>query len=279
MVIGVAAILAFAVLISFGGNWLQTTTYEIRSSRVPASFDGYCIVQVSDLHKQRFGEHQFRLTRAIRNARPDLIATTGDLTYLGLWNAEDIEDLARQLKDIAPVYFVSGNHDVLSDDLPSLLDQLSGYGIQVLEGESTVISRGTESIKVAGIQDPRAFRQQGGTGRTIDRWKTALASLRDSLGDRYTVLLSHRPEHFAQYASLGFDLVLSGHAHGGQIRLPFAGALYAPEQGWLPQYASGVQVSEGTRMIVSRGLGNSWFPIRFLNRPELVVVRLRKRSD
>ena len=279
MVIGMAAILAFAVLIFLGGNWLQTTAYEIRSSRIPAPFDGCCVVQVSDLHNHHFGKHQFRLTRAIRDARPDLIVITGDLMFLGSWNAEDIKDLARQLKDIAPVFFVSGNHDVHSDDLPRLLDQLRRCGIHVLEGESTFISRSTESITVAGIQDPRAFRHQGGMGRTIDRWKAALASLRESLGDRYTVLLSHRPEFFAQYADLGFDLVLSGHAHGGQIRLPFVGALYAPDQGWLPRYASGIHVRGGTWMIVSRGLGNSWFRIRFFNRPELVVVRLRKLSD
>ncbi len=274
-----AAILSFAALIVLGGNWLQTTVYEIRSSRIPSSFDGYCIVQVSDLHKQRFGKRQFRLARAIQNARPDLIAITGDLTYLGSCNAEDIEDLARQLKDIAPVYFVSGNHDVLHGNLQKLLDHLKSSGIRILEGESTVISRGAGSITVAGIPDPRVFRQQGGKGRTIDRWKASLASLRDCLGFGYSVLLSHRPEHFAHYASLGFDLVLAGHAHGGQIRLPFVGALYAPDQGWLPRYASGIHVRGSTRMIVSRGLGNSWFPIRFLNRPELVVVRLRKLSD
>jgi predicted MPP superfamily phosphohydrolase len=279
MEIGVAAILSFAVLILLGGSWLQTTTYEIRSSRIPASFDEYCIVQVSDLHKQRFGNHQIRLTNAIRNARPDLIAITGDLTYLGSWDAENIENLARQLKDIAPVYFVSGNHDVLHADFQKLLNHLESSGIKILEGESTVIGRGAESITVSGIPDPRVFRQQGGKGKTIDRWKAALASIGDRLGDRYSVLLSHRPEHFAHYASLGFDLVLAGHSHGGQIRLPFVGALYAPDQGWLPRYASGVHVSGGTSMIVSRGLGNSWFPIRFLNRPELVVVRLRKPSD
>jgi predicted MPP superfamily phosphohydrolase len=279
MEIGVAAILSFAVLILLGGSWLQTTTYEIRSSRIPASFDGYCIVQVSDLHKQHFGEHQVRLTRAIRNARPDLIAITGDLTYLGSWNAEDIKYLTRELTEIAPVYFVSGNHDVLHGHLENLQKYLEISGVGVLEGEVTAISRGTQSIVIAGIQDPGVLRRQGGKGRTIDRWKAALASLRDSLDDRYTVLLSHRPEFFKQYADLGFDLVLAGHAHGGQIRLPFVGALYAPEQGWLPRYASGVHVSGGTSMVVSRGLGNSWFPIRFLNRPELVVVRLRKQPD
>jgi predicted MPP superfamily phosphohydrolase len=279
MEIGVAAILSFAVLILLGGSWLQTTTYEIRSSRIPASFDGYCIVQVSDLHKQHFGERQVRLTRAIRNARPDLIAITGDLTYLGSWNAEDIKYLARELTEIAPVYFVSGNHDVLHGHLENLQKYLEISGIGVLEGEVTAISRGTDSIVIAGIQDPGVLRRQGGKGKTIDRWKAALTSLRDSLDDRYTVLLSHRPEFFEQYADLGFDLVLAGHAHGGQIRLPFVGALYAPDQGWLPRYASGIHARGGTRMIVSRGLGNSWFPIRFLNRPELVVVRLSKQPD
>ena len=279
MVIGVAAILAFAFLIFLGNSWLQTTTYEVQSPRLPASFDGYRVVQVSDLHNHRFGKHQSWLLSIIRKARPDLIVITGDLTYLGSWAPKEIEDLSTELGAVAPVCFVSGNHDVISGDLPKLLEHLARLGVRTLEGESITVRRGIESITVAGIADPRAFHQQGGKCRTVDRWKSALAALRQGLGDRYTVLLSHRPEYFGQYASLGFDLVLAGHAHGGQIRVPLVGALYAPGQGWLPRYTSGTHVRGRTRMIVSRGLGNSWFRIRVFNQPELVVVRLRKSTD
>lgn len=270
-----ALLMVLAVLVALENNRLQTTRIEVESARIPASFDGYCIVQVSDLHGHLFGSNLSRLARAIRRAEPDLIVVTGDLTRWGKWQAAYVDGLARQLSGIAPAFFVTGNHDYYAGDLAKLLRALEEKGIRTLSGRSVEISREAESIVVAGIDDPRAYSRGGEVGEAT-RWRSALEELRGSIGQgEFVVLLSHRPEAIADYARLGFDLVLSGHAHGGQVRLPLIGPLYAPEQGWLPRLAAGVHRRGGTSLVISRGLGNSTMPIRVLNRPELVVVRLR----
>lgn len=272
----VAAIAVLALLTFAGRNWLHTTIYEMQSPRLPASFHGYCIVQISDLHNHRFGRDHTHLLRSIRQAEPDLIMITGDLIYLGSWDPQDMKKLALQLGTMAPVYFVSGNHDVLRGRFSQLVEDLESAGVHVLQAKSATLCRGTDSIVVAGIPDTQAFRRRAAKGGSPAEWESALSELRQAAWDAYTVLLSHRPEYFSQYAALGFDLVLAGHAHGGQVRIPLIGALYAPDQGWLPRFTSGVHASERTKMVVSQGLGNSWFKIRLFNRPELVVVRLRR---
>jgi uncharacterized protein len=271
---------AVVILSAFvGSNWLQVTRYEVPSHRLPDSFDGYCIVQISDLHNHKSGRDQGRLLKAIRVAKPDLIAITGDLTYLGSWDAEQVRSLVSGLLGLAPVCFVSGNHDVLGGRFQELAHQLASLGVLVLQGESTILQRGMRSVVLAGVPDPMSFRQSVRYAQPGPEWETAVINLRQELGSQYCILLSHRPEPFTLYADLGFDLILAGHAHGGQIRLPGIGALYAPDQGWLPRYTSGVYASGHTKMVVSRGMGNSWFKIRLFNRPELVVVRLRRFPD
>ncbi len=272
----IIAILSLAILVNLGNNLLQSTTFEVKSARLPASFDGYCIVQISDLHSHQFGKNHSRLVKAVREARPDLIAITGDLTNQGMWDAEYIGGLVRRLQDIAPVYFVTGNHEYYTRDLPKLLTLLESAGVLVLDDTSMVIARGSESITIAGIRDPQMYsRRSGGKDSTI-QWKSSLATLRATIeSEKYTLLLSHRPEFIEEYGRLGFDLVLSGHAHGGQVRLPIIGPLYAHGQGRFPKYTSGIYRRGETVLVVSRGLGNSGFPVRVLNRPELVIVRLR----
>jgi uncharacterized protein len=274
-----ASIAVLALLALAGSNWLQLTTYELRSGRLPALFDGYCIAQISDLHNHKFGRDEGRLLKAIREAKPDLIAITGDLTYLGSWDADQVRSLVSGLLGLAPVCYVSGNHDVLEGRFQELAHQLASLGVLVLQGESTIVRRRTQSIVLAGIPDPTSYRQSGRYALPGSEWETALTDLRQEIGSEYCILLSHRPEPFTLYSDLRFDLVLAGHAHGGQIRLPGIGALYAPDQGWLPRYTSGVYASGRTKMVVSRGLGNSWFKVRISNRPELVVVRLRRFPD
>lgn len=272
-----AFLLLLAALLAIGNNHLQTSSFEVESARLPASFEGYCIVQVSDLHGHHFGANHSRLLEAIRRAKPDLIAVTGDLTRAGMWRPAYVDGLARELRDIAPAYYVTGNHDHYAGDLSRLLQVLECEGVLPLSGTSVAISRGSESIVVAGIDDPRSYGRDEETREADGRWVSALGRLRASIGrENYSVLLSHRPEALAEYERLGFDLVLSGHAHGGQVRLPLLGPLYAPDQGWLPPLAAGVHRRGATTLVVSRGLGNSTMPLRVLNRPELVVVRLRR---
>jgi predicted MPP superfamily phosphohydrolase len=275
---GVVALLIGLAYI--GNNSIEKTTYEVASSRLPSSFDGFCIVQISDLHDHRFGPFQPRIMKYVREARPDVIAITGDITQEGRLRIQDMRDLARQLTAVAPVYFVTGNHEASSPDLPGLLAELEKAGIIVLRSSSVTLQRGDQQIAIAGIDDPQIFEIRGRPWREmVTRWNAELVRLRSLLNaETFTILLSHRPEFLRTYARLGFDLVLAGHAHGGQVRLPGIGGLYAPNQGWLPRYTSGIYRNEGTAEVVSRGLGGSIFPIRVFNRPEVVVVRLRSQQ-
>lgn len=276
--IGALAAIAVAVPTRFNDQVIDSTTYEVISPRIPAAFEGFRIVQISDIHNRSFAPHQSQLLDHVRAARPDLIVITGDLTYHGKWSSDYVHDLARGLVEIAPAYFVTGNHDITSKDLPGMMRLLEEQEVQVLAGRNVIIKRGKKSIAVAGIDDPSIFYDRRKSwSQAIDHWKTALAALRKSTQrGSYTVLLSHRPELITSYAGLGFDLVLAGHAHGGQVRLPFIGAVYAPDQGLFPRYTSGMYSMGKTRMIVSRGLGGSHFPFRIFNHAELVVVRLTR---
>ena len=279
------SILFVALLLVNRDTRFEVTTYEVRSSRVPDAFDGFCIVQVSDLHSDTYGANQSDLLRSVGEAHPDLVAITGDLIN----RSETRSDfsLLLQLAAFAPVYFVTGNHEIHPADAgyaKRLRDDIESTGAHFLQGEAATIQRGEEAIVVAGIDDLDAFLEwrkpwtlKAAEQRAVTGWSAALASLRRGISpDKFVLLLSHRPEFFDFYAAAQFDLVLAGHAHGGQVRLPLLGPLYAPGQGWLPRYTSGVHRRDMTAMVVSRGLKKSLFPIRLFNRPELVVVHLRK---
>jgi len=262
-------------------NALETTSYELAFLRLPLAFDGFCIVQISDLHDHQFGPHQSQLLDSVREARPDLIVITGDLVYDGLRRTRYDPDFPQELASIASVCFVTGNHEIHSKHrpmLPEILASLESAGVTVIRRGFVLIHRKSDAIAVAGIDDPAAF-EQGGARSTekLSRWKEELGKVRECVArDLFVVLLSHRPELISWYTEAGFDFVLAGHAHGGQIRFPFIGALYASNQGLLPHYTSGIHTARATTMIVSRGLGTSHIHMRLLNSPELVVVRLRK---
>jgi predicted MPP superfamily phosphohydrolase len=274
LIAAVAVVLIAALVAS--NTWLQATTYQVSSARIPPAFDGYCVVQISDLHDARFGKGQARLLRKVRAAHPDLIAVTGDLDGADWRRAANSLELVRGLPGLAPVYFVTGNHEVYTRDAKGLVSFLEAKGVCVLRSASVPIERSGQAIELAGIDDLEAFGAARSWSRTLSAWRQELAGLRQRIQpDRYTVLLSHRPEFIRDYAKAGFDLVLAGHAHGGLVRIPFVGPLYAPGQGKLPRYTSGMHVLGGTTLVVSRGLGRGMTPLRFLNRPEVVIVRLK----
>jgi uncharacterized protein len=275
--IGAAVVLTLLFSVYLGNNWIRATTYIVESDRLPASFSGFRIVQISDLHNHHFGPYQPWLLRIVREAHPDLIGITGDLTKSGALRTEYSADLMRDLGAVAPVYLVAGNHENFRHGLAALLVRLESSGVKVLRGNSVVIHRGTESIAVAGLDDPEVFVSSGKPHTdAVPQWAEELGKLRQSMDpDCYKILLSHRPDLIHYYSKNGFDLVLSGHTHGGQVRFPLIGAIYAPHQGWFPRYAAGMFVEGMTVMIVSRGLGASLFPMRLFNRPEIVIAELR----
>ena len=265
---------ALYVLIFADNKTLGTTHYTVSSQNLPESFEGFTIVQISDLHNDEFGEGNCDLLAAITEAKPDIIVITGDL--IDSYNT-DVE-IAAQFIDaalqIAPVYYTTGNHEYR---FPITFEKFEKYmisaGVNVLRDKTAEIELGGETITIAGVDDPffAGIEKYGETEYFAHKLRGLIAD------DGFTLLLSHRPEIFETYCEIGFDLVLSGHAHGGQIRLPVIGGILAPNQGFFPQYEDGICESGNTTLIISRGLGNSSFPLRVNNPPELVVVTLEAK--
>ena len=265
-------LLLFALLSAFiwtQNEWLQTTELTLSSSQIPASFDGYRILQISDLHNHRFGKDQGRLLSAIETADADLIVVTGDTIDRRKFNLTPVETLLKNFPDI-PTYYVSGNHEVWSGKYEQVKAVLNAGGWHCLDNAVTSITQGEDSLQLAGLMDP-ASRNQGDIEAYTRKHLDDLA-LQDN---PFTILLAHRPNPLQAYAQYPVDLVFSGHAHGGQFRLPFLGGLVAPDQGLFPEYTAGMHAIKQTTMVVSRGLGNSIIPLRLFNRPELVIVTLR----
>ena len=268
----------FLVLIvwtAWGNTALELNTYTISSRELPDAFDGYRIAQVSDLHNAEFGEGNQRLLDMLREAKPDMIAITGDLIDSRKTNIAVALAFAKEAIQIAPCYYVSGNHEARVSEYRELKTGLVASGVTVLEDELAEIKVSGESITIIGVNDPSFSADYlAGDAAVMDEKLSALAA--EDAG--FTILLSHRPELFDTYVSHDMDLVLSGHAHGGQFRLPLIGGLVAPNQGLFPKYDAGLYSENHTNMIVSRGLGNSIIPFRFNNRPEVVLIELKNQS-
>lgn len=268
------AIVAVILWIVWSNVALSVHELTITDDGLPSSFVGFRIAQVSDLHNATFGKDNERLIEKLRECKPDIIVLTGDLidsyhTDIGVGIA-----FAQKAVEIAPTYFVTGNHEARIGQYDELIDGLTSSGVTVLQNESVVLSRGNDTLTLLGVCDP-SFQTDYLIGAEESVMNSVLSDLmRQASG--YTVLLSHRPELFDVYVSSHVDLVFSGHAHGGQFRLPFVGGLVAPGQGLFPQYDAGLYTENQTNMIVSRGLGNSLFPFRVNNAPEIVVAELQQ---
>lgn len=268
-----AAVLVPALLIwlLWANSSPAATQVAVASGALPEAFEGFKIAHVSDLHNAVFGRKNEKLLSLIRAAEPDIIAITGDLIDSRHTDIDSALAFVEAAAEIAPVYYVTGNHESRLD-FDAIEPRLIAAGARVLRNEAEDIGRGGERIRLAGIDDP-SFIRTGGTAE--ERAAAELEQLGDG-GGTFTVLLAHRPELVEVYAEYGAGLVLSGHAHGGQVRPPLLGGLYAPGQGLLPEYDSGLYSLGETQMVVSRGLGNSVAPLRVNNRPELVIVTLSR---
>ena len=270
----VAFVLVVLIVWTLWGNTaLEVNEYEVVSDRIPQGFEGFRIAQVSDLHNAEFGEGNEKLIQLLSQTDPDIIVLTGDLIDSRHTDIEIALDFARQAIKLAPVYYVSGNHEARVREYEDLKMGLAEAGVVILENQNVQITREGESITLMGIDDP-SFQEDYLFGDSESVARQAIEDLQNE-SDGYTILLSHRPELFDLYVDTGMDLVFSGHAHGGQFRLPFVGGLVAPNQGFFPKFDEGRFTEENTTMIVSRGVGNSIIPVRFNNRPEIVLVTLR----
>lgn len=268
ILIVISVLLLAAAGLLWGNKSIEITRYNLSPENLPESFKGFRIVQVSDLHNTDFGG---RLIEKIAAEKPDIIVITGDLADYYSTDIPVAVEFAENVCGIAPVYYVTGNHEHRIDGYEELKTGLKAAGVEILENKTVEISRGGEKINLTGVNDPTFF----GSEIMNEQYIAFSGELKTLAADNGTnILLSHRPEHFGLYAECGFDIVFCGHAHGGQIRLPFIGGVFTPDQGFFPEYTEGVHSSGKTEMVISRGLGNSVFPLRVFNRPELVVCDL-----
>ena len=267
------AVILYGIWLYHENNIINVTEYDISDKNLPESFDGFRIAQISDFHNTTLGNDNDILTDDIKKENPDMIIITGD--YIDCYHTHrDIsERLTKRLIKIAPVYYVTGNHESrMPDELEKLTEYFESVGVRILRNDEIIIERSNDKIRICGIDDPDFT----GTDRELQEYGYEALEKINSLktDDTYTILLSHRPEIFDIYCKSGVNLVFSGHAHGGQFRLPIIGAVFAPGQGIFPKYTQGVHQNGNTTMIVSRGLGQSSIPFRINNSPELVIADL-----
>ena len=267
----VLLVLAITALIAFDTG-LSVSKFKIYSGKLPAEFDGYRIVQLTDLHCAYFGENQQELSELIDSLAPDLVVFTGDMIDENILDFEPVEKLCQVLSEEYRILSVWGNHDRWLEfrDFKKMAELYGKYGVETLAGNTVFIEKNGAQIAISGADDPASwgyndlkFVEENGIG--------VLPA--DGV---YNILLYHRASIFPYLSTLGFDLILAGHMHGGQIRVPFAGGLISPTMKWFPNYTAGKYEENGTTMIVGRGLGNAVNVPRIFNPPEVVLITLSK---
>lgn len=234
---------------------------------------------ITDLHSTKYGKNQKTLLRALRKENPDAILFVGDIADDKV-SLDGTQELLSAIGTEFPCYYVTGNHEFRTENIDTVIEMFRDYGVTVLSGDAVRFSAGGKDFLIAGIDDPEGFPDSRyHTDGVGINWHTQLAAVESAAKntDAYSILLSHRPDLTDFYENSGFDLILCGHAHGGQIRIPFLmNGLYAPNQGFFPRYAGGAYTLDGdVTMIVSRGLCRNLLP-RVFNPPELVIVEIGK---
>ncbi len=268
-------VILFLIFIPFylyyENNFLQVSYYKVFDENVPKDFDGYKIIQISDFHNTASKRLREDLIESIQKEKPDMIAITGDLIDANKTNIQLSVDFVKKITDITGVYFVTGNHEASIKNYDVLKGNLEELGVKVLENTYDTVSKGASYINIAGINDPSFANEPSVSNEIIVKTEINNTKYNE---DFYTVLLSHRPELYDVYVERKVNLVLTGHAHGGQIRIPIIGGVVAPNQGFFPRFTDGILKEGDTAMVISRGIGNSILPFRINNRPEMVIVEL-----
>ena len=251
---------------------VQTTVTQVELSGLPVGFDGFRIAHLSDIHGHEYGENSAELIEKVAAQKPDLIVLTGDIIDQES-QITMIPVLAKGLTKIAPTYYVTGNHEwsLGTGVVKNLKSLFEDCGVIVLSNEYVLLERGGASVVLAGVDDPNGYADQ----KTPEE---LYLEIRQDHPNLFTVLLAHRNDAIERYAAAGYDFVLSGHGHGGIVRLPFTDGLVSPTRTLFPEWTSGVYTVEDTTLFVSRGLGNNTVPIkgfRLFNRPELAILELK----
>jgi predicted MPP superfamily phosphohydrolase len=245
---------------------------EITSSKIPESFDGYKILQISDFHSRMFRDGNAGLINEIDKASPDIIVLTGDMVT---GNETDFTTFFALIKELAPkykIYFVPGNHEVVLslESKQEFLKCFEENNVTFLDNNSVQLEKDGETVNLYGLwYEKKYYTSQELTSEEI------LNRMGESDKGKYNILLAHQPKYFPLYQEWGADLILSGHLHGGMVRLPFIGAVFSPDGELFPKYSAGQYTLQDSVLVVSRGVGIGSRGFRVLNRPELVLITLK----
>jgi len=276
-------IITVAVFIStiIGCFAIDVTKYSVSSEKIPNAFDGYKILQLSDLHNVSLGKNNTRLLKKIEKIKPDIIVMTGDMINTNSKNYNNFFSFTKEIANKYTCYYIMGNHEMRLSGQKQLdiLYKLTALGVNVLNNNETTILKDNELIHIYGLHQPittykNALKNKIETDFTLDNMNQIFPVIDTS---SFNILLSHSPFDFDVFEKWGADLVLAGHVHGGLIRLPFVGGILSPERTFFPKYDSGEFIINDSKMIVSRGLGNGTINLRLFNNPEICVIELKSK--
>jgi len=271
------ALIMIILFFVWQNNSIVITNINYKNKKISKEFNLFKILHISDLHNKKFGKNQDKIIKKIVDLKPDVVVVTGDSIDCHLTKPKIAYKFLERISKIFPVYLISGNHEHMYSRYNEFIEGYKNSGAVVIDDNFIEIKRKTEKIRILGISDDKATGICYIDLKTKNSFENKLKSISNKcIKDEFNILLSHRPELIDLYEKYKFDLVLSGHAHGGQFRCGFIKGVIAPGQGFFPKYTSGLYTKGKTSMIVSRGLGNSVIPIRIFNRPELVVINLEK---
>ena len=281
LIITLIILVAFSTFALISHFRLDITNYIIKNAKITRDFK---IVQLSDLHSREFRNDNKKIIDYIEKEKPDIIVMTGDMINAKNGDIAYLEKFINSLKEICKIYYVMGNREFRynEEEFNKLVNMLEKNSIKVLNNNSDTIKIAGSEINIYGlnynnrnIEKYYEFRR----GSMYNKKYEIINKLEDVFTgvdkNKYNILLTHSPNAFKKYASFGFDLIISGHIHGGVIRLPFAGGLLSPNATFFPKYDAGLFFEEGSVMCVSRGMGYGSLPFRILNNPEIVVINLK----
>jgi uncharacterized protein len=273
-IIGLVGLALLSTQLYIDNTLIQVSKYEIKSNRIPKEFNNYKIVHLSDFHNYGLGKDNFKLLKKIDDENPDIIVMTGDMVNKYDRNFDRFLDLAKSLSEKYKIYYIVGNHEVRlrKEDLDFLLERLEKFGVKILTDGKVTVVRKKEHINIYGIHIPLSYYKVINTPTNVE--EIISKKLSQCKDDEYNILLAHNPLYFEAYSKQNVDLILSGHVHGGMIRLPFVGAVLSPERKFFPKYSSGVYEMNNKKLLVSRGLGHSRNGIRLFNKREVVSITI-----
>ncbi|MEF9951613.1 MAG: metallophosphoesterase [Clostridium sp.] len=281
MILILLIIICLSLFLYIENNRISIKEYLLEED-IPSGFNNFKIVHLSDLHSKEFGYKQVRLIDKIQRLSPDIIVITGDIidsrrTKKGSYSS--IEYLLDGINKISPIYYVSGNHEHRSNLYNDLVCILKKFNVKIIDNRSLQIIRNSSSIYIQGLEDIYSISKGRIQNEHLEIFSHSLSRISKNNSDKnYKVMITHRPEFIELYSRENINLILCGHAHGGQIRIPFIGGILSPSQGFFPKYSEGLHKINNTKMIISRGLGNSIFPFRVFNPPEIVSIVIKKED-